>query len=62
MFNRIETVYSNDSEKGFSSRFYVDSQVQHKTPEEAQRTYWLKHCEYNNKDKVNSSNILSYNN
>ena len=33
-------------------------QVQHDTYEEGLRTYWLKNCEYNNKDEVNSVNIL----
>ena len=28
------------------------------TPEEGQRTYWLKNCKYNNKDEDNSLNIL----
>ena len=58
MVNRIETVYSCGSNKGFSSSFCV----QHETPEEGQRTYWPKHCDYNNKDEVNSQNILSNNN
>ena len=34
----------------------------HETPEEGQRTYQLKCCDYNNKDEVNSLNILSNNN
>ena len=37
------------SNKGVSSRFCADSQVRHETPEEGQRTYQPKHCDYNNK-------------
>ena len=59
--NRIETVYPCGLNKGFSSRFCVGSQVRHETPEENCGTYQLKHCEYNNKDGVNSSNVLSLN-
>ena len=36
----------------------MGSQVQHETPEEGQRTYWPKCCEYNNRDEVNSPNIV----
>ena len=61
MVNRIGTVYTCGSNKEFSLRFSGDSRVQHETPEEVQRTYWLKCC-YNNKDEVNSLNILSNNN
>ena len=61
MFNRIGTVYPCGSNKGFSSRFCMDSQVLHETLEEDQGTYQLKHCEYNNKDEVNCPNILSNN-
>ena len=39
----------------------VDSQFQHETPEEGWRTYLLK-CECNNKDEVNSLNVISNNN
>ena len=59
MVNRIGTVNSCGSNKGFSSRFYVDYQVWHETPEEGQRTYWPKHCDYNNKDEISSPNILN---
>ena len=62
MINRIGTVYPWGSNKGFSLRFCVDSWVQHKTPEEGRRTYQPKRCEYNNKDDINSPNILSNNN
>ena len=37
--NRIGTVYPVVKKKGFSSRFSVDSQVQHETPEEGRSTY-----------------------
>ena len=36
----------------------MDSWVQHETSEEGRRTYQPKCCVYNNKDEVNSSNIL----
>ena len=45
--------------KGSSPRFWVGSRVRHETPEEERRISQLKRCEYNNKDEVNSSNILS---
>ena len=38
------------------------SQVHNETPEEDRRTYRPKRFEYNNKDEVNSPNILSNNN
>ena len=47
------TVYTRESNKGFSSRFCVGSRVRHETPEEDRRTYQPKRCEYNN-----SLNIL----
>ena len=46
MVNRIGIVYPCDS---------------HETHEEGPRTYWLKSYDFNNKDKVNSLNILSNN-
>ena len=48
--------------KGFSSRFCVGSRVRHETPEEGQRTYRSKLCDYNNKDEVKNPNILNDNN
>ena len=42
-----------------SIRFCVGFGVQHKTPEEGQRTYWPKHCKCNNKDEDNGLNILN---
>ena len=60
MDNRIGTVYSCGSNKGFSLRFCVDSWVQYEILEGGQRTYRLKYCDYNNnKDEINSLNILS---
>ena len=57
--NRIGTLYRCGSNKEFSSRFCEESWVQHETPEEAQRTYRLKRCDYKNKDEVNCLNILN---
>ena len=62
MINRIETFYPCGSNKGFSSRFSVDSRVLHETHEDGRRIYRSKHCENYNKDEVNSPNILSNNN
>ena len=45
-----------------NSTFYMSSRVGHKTPEEGQSIYRPKRCEHNNKDDVNSPNILSNNN
>ena len=58
MFNRIGIVYPYGLNKGFSLRFFVGFQVQHETPEKGRRIYRPKCCEYNNKDKANSPNIL----
>ena len=57
MVNRIETVYPH----GLNKEFDVVPQVWYETLEEGRRTYQPKHCEYNNKDKVNSLNILRNN-
>ena len=62
MVKRIGTVHPCGSKKGLSSRFCVDFQVQHETPEEGQMIYRSKSCDYNEKDEVYSSNILSNNN
>ena len=56
---RVSEVKHCGSNKDFSSRFYVDSQVRHETPEKGRRTYQLKCCGYDNKDEVNSPNIPS---
>ena len=62
MVNRIGTVNPRGTNKGFTSRFCMDSRVRHETPEESQRTYRPKHWEYNNKDGVSSPNILNIHN
>ena len=59
MVNGIRIIYPQRLNKGFSSKFSVNSQVQHETPEEGRRTHWLKCCEYNNEADDNSPNILS---
>ena len=46
--------------KGHSSKFREGSRVR-QTPEEGQRTYWLKHCGNNNKDEDNSPKTLNDN-
>ena len=61
MINRSGTVYPFGSNKGFSSIFWVDSWIRHETPEEGRRIYQPKRSDYNNKDEVNSPNILSNN-
>ena len=61
MVNRTGTVSPCGSNKGFSSRFYVDSWVRHETLEEGRRTYRTKLFVYNNEDEINSLNILSKN-
>ena len=59
MVNRIGTVYPCGLNKGFGLRFCVGSWVWDDTPEESQRAYRPKCCEYNNADEDNSLNILS---
>ena len=39
-------------------RFCEGSQVRHNTPEEGQKVYRLKRCDYDSKDDDNSPNIL----
>ena len=39
-------------------KLHVGSQVR-QTPEEGQKTYWLKNCEYNNEDKDDSPKTLN---
>ena len=51
MVDRIGTVYTCGSNKGFTLRFCVDSQVRNETPEGGRNTR-----EY--KDEGNSPNIL----
>ena len=58
MVNRIRTSDLCGLNKGCGSKFCVGSRVQQK-PEEGQRTYQPKHCEYNNKDEDNSLKTLN---
>ena len=58
MVNRIGTVYSGGSNKGFSSRFSVNSQIRYETSEKGLNTYQPKRSEYYNKEEVYSPNIL----
>ena len=48
-------------DKGFSSRFGMDSRIAQETPEEDRGMYRSKHCDYNAKDDVSSPNILRNN-
>ena len=48
-----------DTKAQLSLRFSVSCRVQHETPEEGQRIYRPKPCEYNKEDKDNHLNILS---
>ena len=59
MVNRNRAIYTGGLNKGFGSKFRVGSQVQQETPEEGQRTYRPKHCEYNNKDEDKRLNTLN---
>ena len=54
----LATVNPGGSNKWFSSRFCVNSSVWHETPEEGWSTCQLKR-DYNNKDEINTPNILS---
>ena len=59
MVNGIITRDPSGLNKGCGLKFHVSSQVQHETPEEDQRRYTLKHCEYNNKDEGSSPKTLN---
>ena len=65
MANGIRTSDPRELNKGCGLKFHVDSRVRH-TPEEGQRTYRPKRCEYNNKDEddipkaLNNKNKLRY--
>ena len=61
MVNKIGTVYSYGSNKGFSSKFCMDAWFQHETPEVGQRTYRPKRYYYSNKDYIISPNIFCNN-
>ena len=58
MVNGIRTSNPCELNKGCGSKFYAGSWVW-RTPEEGYRTYWPKHCEYNNKDEDNSPKTLN---
>ena len=58
MVNGIRTSDPHGLNKGCGSKFHVGFRVQ-RTPEEGQMTYWLKCCEYNNKDEDNSLKTLN---
>ena len=49
MVNRIGTAYRRVSNRTFSSRFSVNSQIPHETPEEGRNVYRLKRYEYDYK-------------
>ena len=53
MVNGIRASNPCGLNKGHGSKFYVGSQVRQETPEEGERTHWLKR-EYNNKNEDNS--------
>ena len=59
MANGIRTINPCGLNKGFVSKFFVDSRVWQETPEEGWRIHRLKHCEYNNKDEDNSLNTVN---
>ena len=54
MVNGIGASKPRGLNKEHGLKFCVGSQVRQETPEEGWRTYWPKHCEYNNKDGDNS--------
>ena len=58
MANGIRTSNPRGFNNGRSSKFREGSWVQ-QTPEEGQRTYWLKHHGNNNKDEDNSPKTLN---
>ena len=62
MFNRSGTVYPCCSNKRVQFEILCHFQIQHETPEKGRRTYRPKHYDYNNKNEVNSPNVLSNDN
>ena len=58
MANGIRTGDTRGFNKGCSSKFREGSRVR-QTPEEGRRTYQLKRCGNNNKDKDNSTKTLN---
>ena len=59
MVNGIRASDLRGLNKGHGSKFHVDSQVWKETPEEGQRKYQLKCCEYNNKNENNRLKTLN---
>ena len=62
MVNNIGALYPSGSNERFSSKFCGDYRVPHKKTEEGRMLNRPKRYEYNNKDVVNSPNILRNNN
>ena len=58
MVNGIRTSDPLGLNKGYVLKFRVGCRIQ-QTPEEGWRTYWLKRCEYSNKDEDNSPKTLN---
>ena len=59
MVNGIRTGDPSGFSKGYSSKFYVGSQVWQETPEEGRGTYWLKLCGNNYKSEDNGPKTLN---
>ena len=59
MVNRIRASDPCALNKGRGLKFIIGSWAWQETPEEPQRTYRLKHCEYNSKDEDNSAKTLN---
>ena len=57
MVKRIRTLYPCALDKGSGSKFRVGPEWQ-ETPNENQRVYQLRCCEYNNEDEDNIPNTL----
>ena len=55
----MKTIYLHRLNKGFGSKFCVDSWVQHETPEQNWRMHWMKCCENNSKYENHNPNSLS---
>ena len=59
MVKRIRASDPHGLNKGWGLKFYVGFRVQQDIPEEGQRIYRPKYCEYNNKDEDNSPKTLN---
>ena len=59
MVNRIRASDTPRLNKRHSSKFCLGSQVQQEIPEEGQRTYQPKRCEYDNKVEDNNSKTMN---